>query len=44
MLPDVSMANMTVASRKGAIKTVCGLAKDAQISNKPKQRKSGGIF
>jgi hypothetical protein len=43
MLPDVSSTNITVASRKGVIKTVCGLAKAAQRSSRPKHKTSGGI-
>ena len=44
MLPEVSITSMTVASRKGVIKTVCGLAKAAQSNSRPKHKKTGGIF
>ena len=42
MLPEVSRASITVASRKGAIKTACGLAIATQSMHKPRLKTMGG--
>ena len=42
MLPEVSNASITVASRKGATNTACGLAMATQSMAKPRLKIIGG--